>query len=640
MGRVFIIRKFFTALFGFMVILYIIFDGPIAPEQPAGHPHRRPLHGASEGYNDRGSFVGYMLRGYDTPDPKLYIEGSAPVCDALNHGFEIGVQTSWHMEDDLWQIAGSLSKHPMVQYHSEQVEGRFDLQTLVKKSWARLATACVLLPRDDLYLCITRVVFHAEATRDHGRASFIRGQIFNKHWIHLDGYRLEWKSQTITFPRIFEIPFDYDLEGLWYGPEDARIIIENGVDDAEPVVVFNMIGSKSDWNRSMWILRPFSLHMVLLTIRDSERAGAEKNWSPFFLHEFSDTKLSQGVRQPNMYMHFVRSFGPLEIIKCSLISGICDPVFLQDVLEEPEYPVQGYSYLRGGTQFVPVPLSLLAEQAQAVDIFGHKGLKAYIALPRTNTGDTKYCQEPFYRPHLAIMVTDDTHFAMIYGSDPIDFGPDKVIDQVSLDQPCGMGRIMIPNGIADWDYAATTPRGKTDIMTIQVSVNDATVQSLRLSGILDLIRSLPSIGHLLEDPASYLNTSVGKAALYNKMPNRIFHITQDIRKCMEDAARQYIEDHTPSKTKKQIDQTEKEKKEMEDRGRQLDEHGSDGHIEGGGEDGGEDDDDEEDDGENDQARAQESEQAPDGREEGETAQEKSEDGSQIGAGESDEGAAR
>ncbi|THY84418.1 hypothetical protein D6C92_09291 [Aureobasidium pullulans] len=239
------------------------------------------------------------------------------------------------------------------------------------------------------------------------------------------------------------------------------------------------------------------------------------------------------------------------------------------------------------------------------------------------------------------MVTDGTHFAMIYGSDPIDFGPEKVIDQVSLDQPCGMGRIMIPNGIADWDYAATTPRGKTDIMTVQVSVNDATVQSLRLSGILDLIRSLPSISHLLEDPASYLNTSVGKAALYNKVPDRISHITQDIRKCMEVAARQYIEDHTPPKTKKQIDQTEKEKNEMEDRGRQSDEHGSDGHVEGGGEDGGEDDDDDdEDDGENDQARAQESEQAPDGREEGETAQEKSEDGSQIGAEESDGGAAR
>ncbi|THZ17468.1 hypothetical protein D6C91_05909 [Aureobasidium pullulans] len=220
------------------------------------------------------------------------------------------------------------------------------------------------------------------------------------------------------------------------------------------------------------------------------------------------------------------------------------------------------------------------------------------------------------------MVTDGTHFAMIYGSDPIDFGPEKVIDQVSLDQP------------------STTPRGKTDIMTVQVSVNDATVQSLRLSGNLDLIRSRPSISHLLEDPASYLNTSVGKAALYNKVPDRISHITQDIRKCMEDAARQYIEDHTPPKTKKQIDQTEKEKNEMEDRGRQSDEHGSDGHIEGGGEDGGEDDDDDEDDGENDQARAQESEQAPDGREEGETAQEKSEDGSQIGAEERYGGAAR
>ncbi|KAG9669213.1 hypothetical protein KCU99_g7481, partial [Aureobasidium melanogenum] len=473
----------------------------------------------------------------------------------------------------------------MVKYHSEQVEGRFDLQTLVKDSWARLATACILLPKEDLYLCITRIVFHAEATRDHGRASFIRGQIFNKHWIHLDNYQLRWMSQIITFPRIFDVPFDFDREGLWYGPEDARIIMEHGVDDVEPVIVFNMIGSKSDWKRSMWILRPFSLHMVLLTIRDRDRAGAEKNWSPFFLHKSSTTKLSQDLRRPNTYMHFVRSFGPLEIYKWSLIDGTCDPVFLQNTLEEPEYPANGNSYLRGGTQFVPIPLGILAEQAHAISAYGYQGLQAYLALPRTNTRDTKYCQESFYRPHLAIMITDGTDFVMTYGSEPIDFGPDKVIDQDSLNQPCGAGRIMIPNGIADWDYAATTRDGRTDIMTIQVSVNDATVQSLRLSGVLDFTKNLPSIRRLLDDPTSYFNTGVGKAEFPSKAHSRDSYVTQDIRKCMEDAAKQYIEDHTPAEIKEMADLEEKEKKETEDRARQLSEQESQERLEGAEEDG-------------------------------------------------------
>lgn len=450
----------------------------------------------------------------------------------------------------------------MVKYHSDQVEGRFDLQTLVKNSWARLATACVLLPKDDVYLCITRIVFHAEATRDHGRASFIRGQIFNKHWMHLNNYQLRWGSQMIYFPRIFDVPFDFDQEGLWYGPEDARIIIEHGVDDPEPVIVFNMIGSKSNWNRGMWILRPFSLHMVLLTIRASDRAGAEKNWTPFFLHQLSDTRPAHSARPPSTYIHFVRSFGPLEILKCSLIDGICDAVFLQDVVEEPEDSRNGYSYLRGGTQFRPIPLGLLVGQAPSVDIHHYQGLQAYISLPRTNTGDNKYCKEPFYRPHLAIMITDGTNFAMTYGSEPIDFGPDKVIDQASLDQPCGTGRIMIPNGIADWDYIATTREGKTDIMTIQVSVDDATVQSLRLNGILDLIKSLHSIRRMLGDPTTYFNTNSSNSDLHTETFNYISHATQGIRKCMEDAARQYIEDQTSSEIKKTIDLAEKEKTEM------------------------------------------------------------------------------
>lgn len=551
-------------------------------QKPVGHPHFRSYgHDKTmHSYDDRGSFTSYTLHGYDTPDPELYVDRPAPFCDALNHGFEIGVQTSWHMEDDLWQIAGSLSDHPMVKYHSEQVEGRFDLRTLVKDSWARLATACVLLPKDDVYLCITRVVFHAEGSRDHGRASFIRGQVFNKHWIHLDNYQLRWRSQTITFPRIFNVPFDFDREGLWYGPEDARIVIEHDVEDCEPVIVFNMIGSKSDWNRGMWILRPFSLHMVLLTIRSSDRTGAEKNWTPFFLHKSSDTRPAQSQRRPpSTYIYFVRSFGPLEVLKCSLVDGTCDSLFLQTTVKEPEDSMDGYSYLRGGTQFEPIPLGSLVGQASAVGVYDYQGLQAYIALPRTNTGGTKYCQEPFYRPHLAIMITDGTNFAMTYGSEPIDFGPDKVIDQASLDDPCGTGRIMIPNGIADWDYKATTRGEKTDIMTIQVSVNDATVQSLRLSGILSSIGNLHSIRRMLGDPTGFFNTSASNSELYSETSDHIPYSTQGIRKCMEDAARQYIEVHTSSEIKKTVDLAEKEKTEMEQQEQEVEEEGPEERLE-------------------------------------------------------------
>jgi 2'-5' RNA ligase len=91
-----------------------------------------------------------------------------------------------------------------------------------------------------------------------------------------DNHTITWKNEIFTFALIFDIPAEFEAGGSFSGPEDPRIIIE-GVQDAEPVIIFDMISGISDRLRTMWIFRPFSSHSTVLTIRGAERPIAEKN---------------------------------------------------------------------------------------------------------------------------------------------------------------------------------------------------------------------------------------------------------------------------------------------------------------------------------------------------------------------------
>jgi hypothetical protein len=119
----------------------------------------------------------------------------------------------------------------------------------------------------------------------------------------------------LTFPLVFDIPTKYEGgDGEFYGPEDPRIILEDNVQGAEPVIIFNMAHERSDWKRAMYAFRPFSGHLTILTIRDTNRAISEKNWPPFFLPS-EDPKPEKAARKPDEYIHFVYNFKPLKILK-------------------------------------------------------------------------------------------------------------------------------------------------------------------------------------------------------------------------------------------------------------------------------------------------------------------------------------
>jgi hypothetical protein len=83
------------------------------------------------------------------------------------------------------------------------------------------------------------------------------------------------------------------------------------------------------------------------------------------------------------------------------------------------------------------------------------------------------------------MVTAGTHFHLAFPSDNLGFGA-AVIDPVSAAaDPRGAGRVLVANPILLWD----TNHGQ-DIMTLTFSVDDSTVQVVRLQGMLGFCTGL------------------------------------------------------------------------------------------------------------------------------------------------------
>ncbi|KAK6382742.1 Beta-mannosyltransferase 1 [Exophiala oligosperma] len=529
-------------------------------------------------YEERGAFTPYRIHGFDnTGIPGGEYIAKNLSCSSLAHSAQVGVQESFFLHDNLMEIAADLDKHPMVNYRptvGRIGEDKFPLSQIVDMSWDRLATACVFMQDYGVYLCVSRVMYHPNGKNENCLISFLRGQIFSESWIHLDRYRLKWQDQEIVFPKIFDTKTEYDIAGALYGPEDARIIIEEGVQGAEPVVVFNMISTQSDWKRAIWVFRPFSQRSRILTIRgQEERAQTEKNWAPFFVRESDEDDSMTATRQPSQHIHFIWRFQPLTVLKCHLISGMCDIVYEQTTTPELlSYHEDHDASLRGGTQLVPIPLSHKHSTS-----FGAAGVQAFAAFPRTHIENAGGCGMAVYRPELGVIVTNTTHFYLSYGSKAVDFGPNMVMDGPTVTDVCTAGRIMITNSIARWDMNAHDNRGaQTDIMTLTLSVDDSTVQVLRLSGVWDLLRTLPSLAGYFgqSGPGAAGASQIEEFPAIEKVADdwldarvrvvdpfeRANAVGWDIRACLEESALEYVRVNSDKHNQNQ-DQRNREKEE-------------------------------------------------------------------------------
>ncbi|KAF5854947.1 hypothetical protein ETB97_010546 [Aspergillus alliaceus] len=373
----------------------------------------------------------------------------------------MGVQKSIYLQDDMVKVAMELEVHPLVKHRVRDQKPPYE--EFVGSHWCRFGGSGAWLPNLNVYLVVSRVLY-TESASSWGPISFIRGQIYDEDWNILEGYTVYWNGDAITFPTTFDIPTVWWDGGILFGPEDPRIILESGVKCAEPIIIFNMI-MDSQATRAMWIYRPFSNIATVLTIRDEERRPMEKNWAPFF------DSYNSGPN-PSEHIHFIYSFAPLRILKCEISTGYCDWVFKQEIPEQSTLTHEDIrGEMRGGTNFVPV-----ATVTESV--------RVYAGFPRTNL---RLCPSgSTYRPELVLLCSIGSYFYISYASDATVFGH-AVLDQVAYSNPCGEGRIFIPNSIVRWDLS-----NKQDIMTVSVSVADQTVQILLLHGLAEIIHNLLS----------------------------------------------------------------------------------------------------------------------------------------------------
>ena len=446
-------------------------------------------------------FAGYLNSG---------LKPDAP-CRSARIKTTLAVQKSRDLYDNLTQVAESVESHELVvdAYRAAESKSEFEKKQQ-RESWARLSGSAVWLPDQQVYLVVTRVIFYAHNNLAYPFMSWLRGQVYDEEWNHLENYTIRWKDRVFTFPTVFDVPTDYAKGGVFYGPEDPRVVIEEGVKDAEPVIVFNMLTKRYQWTRAMYIYRPFSGHGALLTIRNTDVAESEKNWAPFFITAApnKDSRISQ---QPSQHLHFVHTFEPLTILRCDLVSGICEAIF-HKISDDRGSPI------RGGTNWVPVPIDT-----------GYREAQVWASFPRTMVADV--CGERFYRPEFALMIKIQTQFYIIFVSGPMDFGGADIITiEPGKDDPCEKGRVLTPNSIPRWD---TTPdRPDEDILTVTVSVNDATVQIVRVRGLLGLIRKMPILQYLRKTNYAY---DVGLA---NALHRRSMHLLQ----CVVESARVHADD--------------------------------------------------------------------------------------------------
>lgn len=461
-------------------------------------------------------------------------------CDPLQVRDSITVNGGFFVEDDILDIASS-TVHPLIDYSGRSSKS---FQSTVRETWSRMSGSSVWLEQHSVYMTITRVFFYDGGVRSWPRISFLRAQIHDKDWKALDNYTMQWQGETFTFPRIFDVPTPYEIGGGFYGPEDPRIVVEQGAADAEPIIIFNMVVDQKSSRRGMYLMRPFSNVTAELQIVGEKPRGSEKNWSPFFM---PPAESSRGARYPSKHVYFIYEYHPLHILKCHAMAGRCESFFRQTInggYADKHKHNDTHGVMRGGTN-----LEMLPHQRRA-------GLTTFVGMPRTHTdfSCTLARGEAGYRPEIMLMTTNGTAFWFDYFSEALDFG--NIIFRIPpRDEVCDANRILISNSIARIE-----PR--KDVMTVSFSVNDETVQVARIKGIQGLADRLPQF-----QPGAF-QAGDGQWAV-NVTTDVVICSIQTATDYMESSAKAFYHMTKAEEDKWRADEKKKKEKEKEKKEKEL-----------------------------------------------------------------------
>lgn len=408
---------------------------------------------------------------------------------------------------------------------NEDEEDGLTEKEIIQQKWFQFGTSAVWLEREQCYVAYSRVIYSPAGVRDEPHLSLVRAQAFDKNWKEIKGKRIPYVDLPIpndmpealkkvdkelgmfdcdehkkdssaydsclvenaknrllaqnrkekiiskhymTYPAILDIPFN--PWGDWRGPEDPKVILRQTKDYEEPVVVFNIWDDQLD-RRIMAAYMPHRKVDPLqkLSVMGREQRGVEKNWTPFFHKNTGESSVSRG------FIHFIYSFSPLEILKCSLNDGFCEMVFEADTLRITEE--NHFGGFRGGTQFVRLPDVLPQVRGQNI----------WIGFPKQHISDCG-CGSAYYRPMFSVLVEHSGVYSQELLVPAIGFG----IDIISWDLKgtyCRGVNILSPNAITHWDVVQQDPHTKLfeDYLTISLSEADINTRVVTIKGLLNYI---------------------------------------------------------------------------------------------------------------------------------------------------------
>ncbi|CCD26819.1 uncharacterized protein NDAI_0I02510 [Naumovozyma dairenensis CBS 421] len=398
-------------------------------------------------------------------------------------------------------------------------------EEIITKYWSKFGGAPLWLEKEQCYVVYSRVFYSPSGHKTASRISLIRAQAFDKNWNELKGKKIpfvdikvpkNFQSELnkldkefglnqcdhlkndekaynfcildnvktklkakerrekvlshyyITYPTVLDIEFD--SSGMLSGPEDPHVILRKTANIEEPIIFFNMQDHKAN-NRPMYAYLPHrkTSPMLKFNLNGRKLNDVEKNWAPFFHQNVKDNSFSRGS------IHFIYSFAPLEIMKCSLDDGECKMDF--EAVTNGANEGQKFGNMRGATQYVPLPAILPKV----------KNKQVWVGFPKVHLGFCG-CGGGFYRPMLSVLVESNG----VYYQSAIVPSMDFNIEVLSWEEEgsnCDSGNILNPNSISFWEVTSQDLETKKfeDYMGIAVSESDVVTKVLTLKGVLNFV---------------------------------------------------------------------------------------------------------------------------------------------------------
>lgn len=432
------------------------------------------------------------------------------------------------LEDNLKECRRQLLTEPSflwTEVSDDDAERDMSENEIVRRNWFQFGSSAVWLESEQCYVAYSRVIYSKNGVRDMPHMSLVRAQAFDKNWKEIKGKRIPYldvprpenmeeslkqidselgvedcskytsgsaahsscvvnnaknrlvaskrkerilSKYYLTYPTVLNVPFV--ASGDWKGPEDPHAILRKADGYEEPVVVFNIWDDELSRRIMVTMMPQRKIDPLLkMQILGREQKGVEKNWTPFFHKNLGETTLSRG------FIHFIYSFSPLEILKCSLNDGFCEMVFEADTLRISEE--NRFGGFRGGTQFVPLPEILPQVRDQQL----------WVGFPKQHISDCG-CADNFYRPMFSILVEHDGVYSQELLVPALAFNID-VLSWDLKDIYCDEKNIISPNSIAHWDVVRQDPHTKKyeDYLSITLSEADINTRVVTVRGLLNYI---------------------------------------------------------------------------------------------------------------------------------------------------------